>query len=123
LKTARNRGLDLKRITAVIFSQIEGWFAYVNDVVQRFNIHPQDRWNMDEINYQLSHSQNELVVFDRRTEAPLSLASDLINWCSVLKSISAIGDIIKPLVIYKDIVPDKPLDRWFPSFLKYPYWR
>jgi len=43
LKTARNRGLDSKRITAAIPSQIEGWFAQVDDVVQRFNIHPQDR--------------------------------------------------------------------------------
>jgi hypothetical protein len=43
LKTARNRGLDLKRIIAAIPSQIEGWFAYVDDVVQRFNIHPQNR--------------------------------------------------------------------------------
>jgi hypothetical protein len=33
LKITRNRGLDSKRITAVIPSQIEGWFAYVNDVV------------------------------------------------------------------------------------------
>jgi hypothetical protein len=33
LKISRNRGLDLKRITAVIPSQIEGWFAHVNDVV------------------------------------------------------------------------------------------
>jgi Tc5 transposase DNA-binding domain len=40
LKTFRNRGLDLKRITAVIPSQIEGWFAHVDDVVQRFNIYP-----------------------------------------------------------------------------------
>ena len=75
LKTSRNRGLDSKRITAAIPSQIEGWFTHVDDVVQRFNIHPQDRWNMDEIGYQLSHSQNELVVFDRRTGPPLSLAS------------------------------------------------
>jgi hypothetical protein len=43
LKTARNRGLDSKRIIAAIPSQIEGWFARVNDIVQRFNIHPQDR--------------------------------------------------------------------------------
>jgi hypothetical protein len=43
LKTSRNRGLDSKRITAVIPSQIEGWFVHVDDVVQRFNIHPQDR--------------------------------------------------------------------------------
>jgi hypothetical protein len=51
LKTARNRGLDSKRITAVIPSQLEGWYAHIGDVVQRFNIHPQDQWNMDEIGY------------------------------------------------------------------------
>src|SRR3984885_14121586 len=36
LKTARNHGLDSKRITAAIPSQIEDWFAHVDDVVQRF---------------------------------------------------------------------------------------
>jgi hypothetical protein len=111
LKTARNRGLDLKRITTAIPSQIEGWFAHVDDVVQRFNIHPQDRWNMDEIGYQLSHSQNELVVFDRRTGAPLLLVNGLTGWCSVLESISAIGDSMKPLVIHRGAAPDKSLDR------------
>jgi uncharacterized protein (TIGR03382 family) len=114
LKTARNRGLDSKRITAAISSQIEGWFTHVDDIVQRFNIHPQDGWNMDEIGYQLSHSQNELVVFDRCTGAPLSLASGSTGWCSVLKSVSATGDTIKLLVIHKGAAPDKPLDRWFP---------
>jgi hypothetical protein len=123
LKTSRNRGLDSKRITAAIPSQIEGWFAHVDDVVQRFNIHPQDRWNMDEIGYQLSHSQNELVVFNQRTGAPLSLASGSTGWCSVLESISASGDTMKPLVIYRGAAPDKPLDRWFPPSAECPHWR
>ena len=39
LETARNCGLDSKRITAAIPSQIEGWFTHIDDVVQRFNIH------------------------------------------------------------------------------------
>jgi hypothetical protein len=78
---------------------------------------------MDEIGYQFSHSQNELVIFDRRTGASLSLASDLTGWCSVLESISAIEDTMKPLVIYRDTAPDKPLDHWFPPFSEYPYWR
>jgi Tc5 transposase DNA-binding domain len=43
LKTARNRGLDSKYITAVISSQLEGWYTYIDDVVQRFNIYPQDQ--------------------------------------------------------------------------------
>ena len=33
LKISRNRGLDSKRITAAVPSQIEGWFAHVDDVV------------------------------------------------------------------------------------------
>jgi hypothetical protein len=78
---------------------------------------------MDKIGYQLSHSQNELVVFDRRTGAPLSLASGSAGWCSVFKSISAAGDAMKPLVIYKGAVPDKPLDRWFPPSPKCSHWR
>ena len=123
MKTSRNRGLDSKRITAAIPSQIEGWFAHVDDVVQRFNIHPQDRWNMDEIGYQLSHSQNELVVFDRRTGPPLSLASGSTGWCSVLESTSAAGDTMKPLVIHRGAAPDKPLDRWFPPSPECPHWR
>ena len=56
LKTPRNRGLDSKRITAAIPSQLEGWYAHIGDVVQRLNIHPQNQWNMDEIGYQLSYS-------------------------------------------------------------------
>jgi hypothetical protein len=40
LKTSLNRGLDSKRIIAAIPSQIESWFAHVDDVVQCFNIHP-----------------------------------------------------------------------------------
>jgi hypothetical protein len=62
-------------------------------------------------------------VFDRRKGAPLSLASGSTGWCSVLESISAIGDTMKPLVIHRGAVPDKPLDRWFPALSEYPYWR
>jgi hypothetical protein len=69
---------------------------------------------MDEIGYQLSHSQNELVVFDRRTGAPLSLASSSTDWCSVLESISATRETMKPLVIPRGAAPNKPLDCWFP---------
>jgi hypothetical protein len=78
---------------------------------------------MDKISYQLSHSQNELVVFDRRTGPSLSLASDLTGWCSVLESTSAAGDTMKPLVIHRGAAPDKPLDHWFPPSPECPHWR
>ena len=56
LKTARNRGLDSKRITAAIPSQIEGWFGHVNDVVQRIDtLHSKD----EETNIVLMRVQEE----------------------------------------------------------------
>jgi hypothetical protein len=55
---------------------LSGWFTHVDDVVRRYNIHPQDQWNMNEIGFQMSHSQNESVVFDQSTKSPLSIASD-----------------------------------------------
>jgi hypothetical protein len=78
---------------------------------------------MDEIGYQLSYSQQELVVFDRRIGAPLSLAGGSTDWCSVLESISASKDTIKPLVIYRETVSDKSLDRWFSPSSECLYWR
>jgi hypothetical protein len=89
---------------------ITGWFTHLNDIIRRYNIHRQDQWNMDEIGFQMSHSQKESVVFDRRTGPPLSIASGSTGWASVLEAISASGDAIKPLVIHRGKLHLTPFD-------------
>ena len=76
LKRGRNRSFEASRIQATIPSQIDGWFKHFSDIVLRLNIDPNDIWNMDEIGYQMSHSQKESVIFDRRTGSPLSIISN-----------------------------------------------
>jgi hypothetical protein len=75
LSTGRNRSFEKSRVEAAIPGQLKRWYEHINEVVQRFHIHPEDIWNFDEIGYQLGHSQKEMVVFDRRTEPPISIVS------------------------------------------------
>jgi hypothetical protein len=119
LKTVRNRGLDSKRITAVIPSQIEGWFAHVDDVVQRFNITPRigGIWMRLDTNSAIART------------SPLSSINaqePLYYWQVVQQAgtrCSSRSRPLKPLVIHRGAAPDKPLDRWFPPSSECPYWR
>ena len=75
IQSARNRALDASRTTAAILDMIERWFSHFSTTVERFKVAPRDIWNMDEIGYQLSHSQKESIIFDRSSGPPLSIAS------------------------------------------------
>jgi len=114
LRRGRCRSFEKSRIEAAIPSQIVGWYGHLEEIILRFNIAPKDIWNMDEIGYQMSHSQKESVVFDRRTGPPLSIASGSTGWVSILESISASGTAMTPLVIHRGKLVNTPLDKWFP---------
>ena len=78
---------------------------------------------MDEIGFQRSHSQREIMVFDRRTGPPLSIASVSTGWVSAIESISAIKDVLMPLVIYRGRKPSQPPDCWCSPSKECPNWR
>ena len=78
---------------------------------------------MDEIGFQMSHSQRESVVFDRRTGPPLSIASGSTGWVSAIEAISASSDVLMPLVIHRGRKATQPPDCWFPPSEECPNWR
>ena len=123
LRTGKNQPLAKSRIDAAIPCQIEGWFRHLSEVVLRLNIDPHDIWNMDEIGFQMSHSQRESVVFDRRTRPPLSIASGSTGWVSAIEAISASSDVLMPLVIHRGRKATQPPDCWFPPSEECPNWR
>lgn len=59
LSHGRFRSFDKSRKQAAIPSQILGWYCHLEEIVLRFEIALDDIWNMDEIGFQMSHSQNE----------------------------------------------------------------
>jgi len=78
---------------------------------------------MDEIGYQMGHSQKEQVVFSRTTGPAISLTSGSTGWVSVIECISASGDSLIPFIIHRGKNLNKPLDCWFGDYLSLPNWR
>jgi hypothetical protein len=123
LSTGRNKSSEKSRILATIPRQLEGWYTHLAEIIRRYSITYSDIWNIDEIGYQMGHSQKEQVVFSRATGPPISIASSTTGWVSVLECISASGESLMPLVIHRGKSFNKPLDSWFPTSKDCPNWR
>jgi hypothetical protein len=122
LSNTRNKALAKERIVAAIPWQIEAWFQHLANVITRYDVNPRDIWNMDEIGFQMGHSQKENVVFDRRTGPPISITSGSTGWVTSVESISASGDVLQPLVLHRGTLPHQPFDSWFPPSKDCPNW-
>ena len=77
---------------------------------------------MDEIGFQMGHSQKEAVVFNRTIGPPKSLTTGNTAWVSSIECISADGRALPPLVIHRGTVPLQPFDQWFPGTPELPDW-
>ena len=122
LNNGRSIALTKDRIQAAIPTQIQGWFEHYQEVVQRYSIQPENIYNLDEIGFQMGHSQHENVVFNYRLGQPKSLTTGQTAWVSSLECISATGHAITPLVIHRGTVSNAPFDHWFPPSYECPNW-
>ena len=79
LASSSNQSLTKDRITATIPLLIGDWFQHVDEVLRRFNVAVCNRWNMDEIGFQMGQHSKGKVAFDRRCGPPKSLNSGTTN--------------------------------------------
>jgi hypothetical protein len=77
---------------------------------------------MDEIGFQMGHSQKDNVVFNRTMGPPKAVTTGMTAWVSVLECISMDGRALPLLVIYRGTLAHAPLDTWFPPSIEYPDW-
>jgi hypothetical protein len=59
---------------------------------------------MDEISFQMGHSQKENAVFDRTIGSPKEVVTGVMAWLSILECISMDGRALPLLVIYRGTV-------------------
>lgn len=55
---------------------------------------------MDEIGFQMSHSQKENMIFNRTIGPPKAVMTEMTAWVSTLECISMDGRALSPLVIH-----------------------
>jgi hypothetical protein len=119
LKKGKSKSIDVNGLTALTPDLVSDFFAQISYLRTKYNIQPQDIYNMDETGFQKGHSRGIWVIFSKQTGPALSSATGTTNWVTIIECISATGLSIKPMVIH----PGKcPQDNWWDSPESLPDW-
>ena len=100
LKTKKDRRMDIKRLNGASVDVIKAWFQFLAVPTVRA-IDPQDRWNMDETGIMEGLGINGLCVGSSETKVSLSKYPESRIWTTIVECISATGQHLAPLVIFK----------------------
>lgn len=101
IKRVSARGLDRVRASAAHIETISEYFELYHSLQQKYNISPQDTYNMDEKGFCMGAIQRPNVVIPV-TERDAFLRQDgNREWVSVLETISASGESLPSYIIFK----------------------
>jgi 4-hydroxybenzoate polyprenyltransferase len=114
LGTKRTRSIEHARVNSATIPVIKAWFPYLA-VPEIKAIKPANRWNMDEAGIMEGQGVNGLVVGSREKRAILKKAPGTRAWTSFIECISATGEHLSPVVIFKG---KSVQQQWFPTDLK-----
>ena len=114
LKTIRKKGTDSIRISNATEEVIRPWFEHLS-IPAITRIQPYHRWNMDETRLASGLGSNGLVVSHRDHKALQRKQPGNRTWTTIIEAISATGDFLDPLVIFKGRSLQQ---QWFPTNLK-----
>lgn len=101
VKTKKGRALDRKRTQNLSSQLIQDWFQSLSSIIEQYDITADAIWNMDEIGTALGPCANQMVVGSASTRSSSVKTSNEREWCTAIECISALGQVIKPLLIFK----------------------
>ena len=111
LKTQKPRRVDSARLKCAIDEVIRPWFDYLRiPAVQK--IPSQFRYNIDEAGLAKGIGSNGYVVGCAKRRAMTQKKPDSRTWITFMECISATGEFLQPLVIYKGASVQQ---QWFPK--------
>jgi hypothetical protein len=103
--------MESERVNGATTEVIQQWFRRLAiSAVQE--ILPSNRWNMDESGIMEGYGLNGLVVGSREKKEAIVKSSQDRNWTTIIECISATGQAIDPLVIFKG---KDVQQQWFPD--------
>ncbi|KAL2130364.1 hypothetical protein VTI74DRAFT_6546 [Chaetomium olivicolor] len=116
LKTKRPQRIESARVNGATIEVIRGWFPKLAIPAVKA-IKPANRYNMDEAGIMEGLGENGLVVGSAEKHSILKKDPGSRAWTSFIECISATGQHLHPLVIFKG---KSVQQQWFPLDLK-PY--
>lgn len=111
LKVQRLQRMDLQRVNGATVEKIREWWQRLEHPEVR-PIKPENRWNMDEAGVIEGQGSNGLVLGSRNTKPIIKKQPGGRGWIIFIECISAAGQALPPLVIYKG---KSVQQQWFPT--------
>jgi hypothetical protein len=112
VKTCIGRPIDIKRIAGTQQEALESFYNLVEDTRTRFSIKTANIWNMDEHGIAEGKCVNTRVLAAAGRKRVYIQMPGIRDWVSILEAVSAAGQHIRPLVIFKG---QNVMSNWFPE--------
>jgi 4-hydroxybenzoate polyprenyltransferase len=120
LRTKKARNIDSTRVNNATTAIIKSWFSRLS-VPAILAIKPENRWNMDESGIMEGFGTNGLVVGSSEKRSIQKKQPGSRTWTSFIECVSATGNALPPLVIFKG---KSVQQQWFPSNIdQYKDWK
>jgi hypothetical protein len=111
VRTVRARRMDSARVNGASTEKIQAFFdRYTSPAIQK--IKPEHRWNMDETGIMEGLGVNGLVVGSAEARSVIKKDDGRRNWTTIIECVSATGQAVDPLIIFKG---KDVQQQWFPK--------
>ena len=101
LQTAYARRIDASRMKETTADALLRWLNTVQDTIEKYNVNPENIYNMDESGFAIGSTQGACVVLDSRMRSQFQARPGRQEWVTVIECICGDGMVIDPLVIFK----------------------
>ena len=115
ISTVKGKSIDSARINGASTARIKDWFSLLNLPAVKA-IPPQHRYNMDETGILEGLGCNGLVLGSSEKTATLKKRLGSRCWTTIVECVSATGQALMPLVIFKG---QDLQQQWFPDQLDF----
>lgn len=100
LSRGTTRPQTAERLKCLTEEGVDNFFNHFEAILDQYNVPFKRVWNMDETGFQLGEPHAPNCIFDKETGPPVSAASSASAWVTVLETVNAVGDKLRPMVVH-----------------------
>lgn len=93
--------IDASRLKELSVETITQWLNGVRDIIQEYNIHLKNIYNMDETGFAIRSIKRRRVIVDRRMNQKFPVQPGRQEWVTALECICGDRSTVNPLIIFK----------------------
>jgi hypothetical protein len=102
LATVRLRSMEMGRVKDTSPKRLSKWFADLKSVIDEFNIHTENIYNMDESGFAIGTVERSVTIINADIRTHLQKANPgRQEWVTSVECICADGTALPPLIIFK----------------------